>query len=31
MANTPVWVIPAMTAASSLMGTVVGGLVGYWT
>ncbi|MEX0580648.1 MAG: hypothetical protein WD228_06010 [Mycobacterium sp.] len=31
MADTPVWVIPAMTAASSLMGTVVGGLVGYWT
>jgi hypothetical protein len=31
MADTPVWVIPAMTAASSLLGTVVGGLVGYWT
>ena len=31
MADTPVWVSPAMTAASSLLGTVVGGLVGYWT
>lgn len=31
MADTPFWVMPAITAASSLMGTVVGGLVGYWT
>ena len=30
MADTPFWVIPAITAASSLMGTVVGGVVGYW-
>lgn len=31
MADTPSWVIPALTAVSSLLGTVVGGLVGYWT
>ena len=31
MADTSSWVIPALTAASSLLGTVVGGLVGYWT
>ena len=31
MSDTPFWVIPAITAASSLMGTVVGGLVGYWS
>ncbi|MGI9124406.1 MAG: hypothetical protein ACR2JM_06600, partial [Mycobacterium sp.] len=30
MSDTPFWVIPAITAASSLMGTVVGGVVGYW-
>ena len=30
MADTPFWVMPAITAASSLMGTVVGGIVGYW-
>jgi hypothetical protein len=30
MSDTPFWVIPAITAASSLMGTVVGGIVGYW-
>jgi hypothetical protein len=29
--DTSSWVIPALTAASSLLGTVVGGLVGYWT
>ena len=31
MDDTSSWVIPALTAASSLLGTVVGGLVGYWT
>jgi len=31
VADTSSWVIPALTAASSLLGTVVGGLVGYWT
>ena len=31
MSETPFWVLPAITAASSLMGTVVGGLVGYWS
>lgn len=31
MADTSSWIIPALTAASSLLGTVVGGLVGYWT
>jgi hypothetical protein len=29
--DTSSWIIPALTAASSLLGTVVGGLVGYWT
>ena len=31
MDDTSSWIIPALTAASSLLGTVVGGLVGYWT
>lgn len=31
MADNPVWVIPAITASASLMGTVVGGFVAYWT
>jgi hypothetical protein len=31
VADTSSWIIPALTAASSLLGTVVGGLVGYWT
>ena len=31
MSDTPVWVIPAITASASLLGTVVGGLVAYWT
>jgi hypothetical protein len=29
--ESPVWVIPAITASASLLGTVVGGLVAYWT
>jgi hypothetical protein len=31
MADNPVWVIPAITASASLLGTIVGGLVAYWT
>ncbi len=31
LSDGPVWVIPAITAAASLLGTVVGGLVAYWT
>lgn len=25
------WVIPAITASASLLGTIVGGLATYWT
>jgi hypothetical protein len=31
LSDSPVWVIPAITASASLLGTVVGGLVAYWT
>lgn len=31
MADNQVWVIPAITASASLLGTIVGGLVAYWT
>lgn len=31
MSDNSVWVIPAITASASLLGTVVGGLVAYWT
>ena len=31
MSDSPAWVIPAITASASLLGTVVGGLVAYWT
>lgn len=31
MSNTAGWVIPAISAGASLLGTVVGGLVGYWS
>lgn len=31
MSNSPAWVIPAITASASLLGTIVGGLVAFWT
>lgn len=31
MSSDPVWVIPAITASASLLGTMVGGLATYWT
>jgi hypothetical protein len=31
LSDSPGWVIPAITASASLLGTVVGGLVAYWT
>lgn len=31
MSDSPDWVIPAITASAGLLGTIVGGLVAYWT
>jgi len=31
VSDTPAWVIPAITASASLLGTIVGGLVAFWT
>jgi hypothetical protein len=31
MDSNPLWVVPAVTASASLLGTIVGGLATYWT
>jgi hypothetical protein len=31
MSSDPLWVVPAITASASLLGTMVGGLATYWT